>query len=564
MIDLRVQALHDIWAFADLIDFRGGQKSFYALHKEMMEFVCRHQASADNIRENRRRIVLIPREHRKSTLNTILYSMWRIYRNPNIRIVVGSKDRDLSRDFIREIRQYFEDEELVKNVWNNRPHIKGSLIPKLTQKASSYKRKIEGTEAADGKVIWTADAIQVNRSMIDKQPTLQSVSVNQSLAGKHCDIIIFDDVVSWDNSETSSKANKLKRWIGDIESVLIKKSTKVDICPGFSEWVGGELLINGTRYYYHDYYSHLVGNSEEEQLERTRKTGYSAFVRDVYVNGKDDSDGYICPEIFDASVARDIIDTESMSPSMFSAQFRNKIIAEEDILITTDQLRIVPSFVYKRTSISSLVNYIEQKEMYEMGNKQYPLHIKMMIDLASSTNKSSDKCSLVIGGYDEKQQLHIVAADKGRWTPTQHYRKIYDAATHWNLTSIYFESGVGYQGTFQHNFRMWLQNEKLKPIFVQPVVTPKSISKNDRIRYSLQPLFQNGLLIVNASITNRNSDLFDEIRFWSPDSQTNSDEYLDTIEMLSRLCKPRKYKPDTESRNKMRHTVVNTMFGGVR
>ena len=564
MIDLRVQALTDIWAFADLIDFRGGKDSFYSLHFEMTDFLCRHQIVAENKRENRRRLMLVPREHRKSTIGTVLYSLWRIYRNPNIRIVVACKDIDLSQDFIREMRQYLEDPDLIENVWNNRPHIAGPLIPKLTTKSSAYKRNLTGTEASDSKVVWTNYAIQVVRNLKDKQPTVKTASVNQSLGGKHCDIVIFDDVVSWDNCDTEPKNKKLRRWIGDIESVLTKKATLTEICPGFSEYVGGELIVIGTRYYAWDYYAHLSGLDEEEMQSRLAKTGYSAFIRDVYVNGVDSSGGYICPEIFDAEVERELIETESMTPQMFAAQFRNKIIADEDIVMTTDQLRIVPMFVYKRTTIKSVINYIEQREPTDTGHKVYQFHIKLVIDLASSQRDSADKSAYAIGGYDEKSQLHLIAAEKGRWTPSVHYRKIYDAAQHWQLSTVYYESGVGYQNVFSHNFKMWIQNENLHPIMVQPLSVPRSISKNDRIKMALQPMFHNNQIIVNASITNRNNELFDEIRFWNPTGTRNADEYLDLIEMLSRLCKPKRYKPTAANRDKLRHTKVNTMFGGVR
>lgn len=560
MESLAVQALRDIWAFADLIDFRGGRKSFYQLHYDMADFNCRQQKYTDNKREYRRRLFLVPREHRKSTVNTVLYSLWRIYRNPNITIIVGCCVKDLALDFIREIRQYLEDEDLIQKVWNNRPHIKGPLIPRLTKASSNYKRSY--TEADDSKVIWTNWALQVVRDLKDKQPTLQALSVGMSPTGKHCDLIILDDVITWDNSDSEIKAQKVRRWTSDLESVLKKKATKTEICPGFHEFVGNEVVINGTRYYAWDQYSLYVGNSETEQKERLAKTRYSAFIRDVYKNGVDNSDGYLCPEIFDEESERDIIDTEMMSPAMFAAQFRNKIIADEDIMMTQDDIRVVMPDNYRRTSVSNMINFLDQKEQTTNGPRVYSVRVYMVVDLAVSKS-TTDKSGYLIGGYDEKHRLHCVASKKGKWKPSEHYEKVYEAAKHWNVSTVWFEGGSGYQSAFKDNFKNWMKVKKLPPLSVHTIVQPRSITKNDRIKNTLQPIFEQLRFCLSGTVYNQ-GDLVNEIRFFNPISTVNSDDMLDMLEMAARIAKPTVAIKSQKDRDKYRHLTVNTLYGGVR
>ncbi len=93
----KVKALHDIWTFAELIGYEGGKKNFAAIHRKLAGFVtapqlapvCLLDKGFSKQKYNRRRLVLMPRGHLKSTVCSVLYTLWRIYRNPYIRILVG-------------------------------------------------------------------------------------------------------------------------------------------------------------------------------------------------------------------------------------------------------------------------------------------------------------------------------------------------------------------------------------------------------------------------------------------------------------------------------------------
>ena len=95
--DLSVRALTDMKAFAELIKFHGGWGSFGECHSELVDFVTTPQVNTnaqqklafqgDEAEAHLRRLILMPRGHLKSTIGTILYTLWRIYRNPNIRIM---------------------------------------------------------------------------------------------------------------------------------------------------------------------------------------------------------------------------------------------------------------------------------------------------------------------------------------------------------------------------------------------------------------------------------------------------------------------------------------------
>jgi len=81
-------AFYDMWTFFDLIGFQGGRSNFGAVHEELVEFITSPQY--EGYEDYRRRVVLMPRGHLKSTIGSVGYALWRIFRNPNIRIIVGT------------------------------------------------------------------------------------------------------------------------------------------------------------------------------------------------------------------------------------------------------------------------------------------------------------------------------------------------------------------------------------------------------------------------------------------------------------------------------------------
>lgn len=560
--ELKVKALRDIWAFADLIDFRGGKESFYQLHRDMTEMNCKTQHMVETKREWRRRIFLIPREHRKSTVNTVLYSLWRVYRNPNIRIVIMCNVKELALDMIREMRSYFEDDDLKEWVWNSRPHIKGNLIPRLRTASSNYKRSADGNDSEDAKVIWTAYALQVVRDLKDKQPTIQALSVGMKPTGKHCDLVIFDDIVDWDNSRTPELAEKVRRSAAEIESVVTKKAERVTICPGFQEWVGNEILINGTRYYEYDYYSGIVGNSEEEQRERLAIRRYSAMVLDVYKNGVDNSDGYICPEILDEEVERDLLESESITLREWYAQYRNKIINEDSQTFDTNMIRVVYHTDYVRTSQQAMCNFIDRQEQTENGPMVYPIRLHMFCDLATG-KRSSDDSVVTVGGWDEKQRLHAVDMMAGKFPPNQFFGKIMHLADKWGITIVNYEGGVGYQDSFKDSLMNWLKLNEKRILFANGIPVRRDIDKTERIRIALEPLVKLGSICVSSHIWVHQPLKLEFARF-NLDLSRRKDNCLDTLEMLATNTKPMMRRELRENRDVGKHVAYNTLFGGTR
>jgi hypothetical protein len=64
------------------------------------------------LRPARKKALVIPRNHLKSTFGTIAFSIQQIIKNPNIRILIGNGVWDISRTFLSEIKAQLESSQL--------------------------------------------------------------------------------------------------------------------------------------------------------------------------------------------------------------------------------------------------------------------------------------------------------------------------------------------------------------------------------------------------------------------------------------------------------------------
>lgn len=553
-----VQALYCMWTFGDLIRFKGGMHTFSdTLHHELVEFVTAPQREMNCEARLRRRLVLVAREHRKSTIDTVLYTMWRIYRNPDLRIAVGCNEKRLSESFIRELRFYFEDEELQETVWNNRPHIEGRLIPLMYKGAKT--REHDDTAAADRKVVWNQRSLQVIRlNQVYKEPTVEAVSVNVKLTGSHYDIVILDDVVDWDNSSTPAKAANVETWAEDLESVLIKKPTLHKITPHFEEWVGDELIINGTPYYRHDFYhTHFLGKTFEyginhEELETNlEEKEYIAFLRNIFVNMKDNSDGYVFPEEFNDNVIKRLM--SRTKKHRFSAQYLLTVIPEDEKDMSLSKDDIV--YVMEKDVIKcggGLVEYI--KNSFETVRIQ----LYMIVDLAGTTHKKSDNSAVCVGGKDWDGNLYVFDMVGKKLTPSQLIKEIFRIANKWDLVCVYVERG-NYQGTFAGSLRDAFTQEDARILTI--LTYYYGSSKKERITNALEPLLNNRMLYAFSWIVSK-TPFGMELEFHP--SEIVTDDCIDVVATLSDIAPKTRPESYEERKSKMRKLFVNRRYGGVR
>lgn len=522
-------AFYDIWTFFDLIGFQGGSENFGTIHRELAEFITSPQY--DGYEAYKRRVVLMPRGHLKSTIGCVGYALWRIFRNPNIRIIVGTNVLALVHSFIRELRQWFEDPELQQRVWNNTAsYVHAPLIPGMDKgRRSRGNHEDNYTEAEDKKVIWNNTAIQVLRQGKFKEPTVYALSVGSKVTGQHYDLAILDDIVDFDNTATVAKMDKTYEWAQDLESVL----DPIHTCEFTGEEIGDEVIINGTRYAANDYYELILNEAEE--------LGYKTFIKNIYTNGVDNADGYIWFEKFNDETVRKL--KARLTSRRWASQYLNSILIDGTAILSQDNIQYIPA---SNTFVSNGVAEIR------IGSDRVFVRLYMVVDPAVSQSKTADNTSIAVGGQDDQGNLYIVDGVAGKLTPQKIVEEIFRLADKWQLGGVFIEV-VGWQGALEHYIRE--KFSQYRPLAIYPWNPQGKGKKKERIEFYLQPVFNQRMIWCPPWMKQWDILLNELLSFGSA---TGHDDVLDTWAMIKEISKPIKRKTQKRTFSKQ----FNNKWGG--
>lgn len=544
-----VKALLDYWSFIDLMEYQGGSENFSEIHREMVSFITQIQTTQCRLEDMAfRRLMLIPRGHLKTTL-VVGYVLWRVYRNPNIRILVATATKDLALQIVKLCKQLFENEYLQNKLWNNRPHISGSLVP-MMDRGQTYRRRrsqsiadlIEDnteTEAEDKKIVWRADAIQVVRSRSLKEPTIQATSPGSNITGMHFDLIIMDDIINDDTTATSEKMEKTLEWARDVESILDPPQSVICGHLGkyvFREYVGDEKIVIGTRYAKGDYYEYLESKKDE--------LGYKVFSKNVYVNGVDDADGFIFPEKFNKLYIERL--KTRLQARRFGSQYLNTIISSEEQVFEASNIVYFSSQKVERQN-----RHVRVTMGTGEGVDIFPY---IVIDPAISKKKTADFSVILVGGMDYQRNLYILDFVCARFTPDELVSNIFSVADKWDLRNVHLEVVVFQQAL------VYMIKQKFtdyRPIAISEY-RPKG-DKKTRIETHLQPLLANKKVFMAEWMSTHN-ELMQQLHYFP--SPTAHDDILDAMAMLCEVCVPTR---DNKSRKAMNahNRYVNAKYGGL-
>ena len=185
------------------------------IHKEWQNLL--HTNEHSNV------ILIAPRDHGKTT-QIVGYTLFKIGKNPNIRIKIVCNNDDEAKARVGAIKEYIEDSKEYREVF---PHIE-----------KSEKN-------------WTKHSITVQRDSKSKDPTLESASIMGGGTGGRADLIIYDDIVDEKNAIQHPK---------DRETVKRKKR---NVWDNILEPDGEEVYI-GTRWHEDDLTGELMESDAYE------------------------------------------------------------------------------------------------------------------------------------------------------------------------------------------------------------------------------------------------------------------------------------------------------------
>ncbi len=195
----------DLWSFET--DLLGYSDIAEIPHREGMAFLL----APGNFK-----LILWPRGSFKSTIVTQGYSLWRLVRDPNLRVLIDSRTIDRSKFFLSEIKQQLERNDRFKELFGDWKNIPG----------------------------WSEhEIILPHRTIPHREPSIRCSGLNSPVTGGHYDLIIMDDLHDETNSQTEVQTDK----------ALMHFQTMFPILEP-----NGQMIVIGTRWSNLDIYGHII------------------------------------------------------------------------------------------------------------------------------------------------------------------------------------------------------------------------------------------------------------------------------------------------------------------
>ncbi len=397
-----------------------GKVDLAPFHKELCDFVQTNM--------KKKKLILLPRGHLKSTLITVGYSLFKIVQDPKIRILIQNAGYQTAADFVRAIKRHLEfNEDLIK--------LYGAL--------------------AEDPEEWSENRITLRSAKVSeqgKEPTVTGWGVETTKTGQHYDLIIHDDLVERENIGTRDQ----------IQKVILRYKDSLDLLEP-----GGQMIVIGTRWTDGDLYSWILDkennviNSYETMIEKALK--WEGPLEDALQTGENVK-SYLWPAKFDQGELWSRF--REKGPYEFSCQYLNDPVPADDATFRKE--------------------WFHYYEPTDIKGKLFNTYVT--VDPAISMAKEADNTAIVTTSIDQYGNIFIREVIRAKLKPSEIINELFRVAERWHPNMIGIED-VAYQKALAYNLREEAARRG-RHLPIQEV-SPGARTKDQRIK-ALQPLYAAG------------------------------------------------------------------------
>ena len=416
-----------------------------------------HKRMAQDIDTQRYKFKLLlwPRGHYKSTLATESYSILKLLRNPDERILLTNAKLENSRKFLRAIASHFNRNAKFRWAWRDWW---------LNEYASPY-HKAQMKEKLDWVVRDTQDEFVLLRPGSGREASITTGAVDASMVSQHYSTIIADDLINRDYVRTQEMVEKSITYFRDLLDLIDPDNST--------------LIMIGTRWSHADLYSWIINEFGYRASMRVPEGIVDEnVIKAADENPKKDWMISVMPTsvenpIFPEEFTKEVLDglLQAKGPYEFSAQYL-----------------LNPTPAEHQKFHKEWINWLDAKP--DVGS----LTTCITVDPAVSLSDGADRTAIVVCGYDKSNRMYLLDGINERLTESELLDELYALALKYSresrfLLPIGFES-VGFQQTYIYNFERMMM-EKGQMFAVEPIKRRSRQSKEERI-LRLVPRIQSG------------------------------------------------------------------------
>ena len=419
---------------------------------------------------SRRKLILIPRGHLKSTICTTAHTIQWLINYPDVRILISTATGEQANKFISEIKQHFQLNRDFR-----------TLFPEFCPPAKNVKEW--GTQES-----FTLPC----RKIIRKEPSVSICTIGKVIAGGHYDVIKSDDLVDKENVRTPEQIENVKSHFAFLGPLL-----ETSPIPPHSGWVD----IIGTIYHYSDLHFRIY---EEERQKPKEERRYSFLVRSAAPNWPDGP--VMWPQRVPLEALKAIEQDPALGPAILYPQYLMNPIVGTDGLVSEKEMVWVPP-----------------RAMSELYAR---LPLNLTVDLAgmeTTQGKSdNDYTAMSLTGFTGGV-MYVPMIWHGRYTPDEVINLLFQIAhDHPRLQSIKMEKDAHARVLLPFLKREMAKRNKWLPI--TELQRDSRIKKIQRLR-GLQPWFRQGAIRFASDIPCKMHIINEVTRF----PKGAHDDILDTL-----------------------------------
>ena len=279
----RELALDDLWFLMSEVLWPKEMEEHFQedFHKPIADRVTAAQPGC-------RDLLLAPRASRKTMLRLVAHVVWRILRDPNIRILIVSALDDTAKKFLGVIKMQFQKNPGIKKYF---PEF---VLPLKV-----------GTEYE------FTHSLRTNINLID--PTVRATYLGAPFLGRRCDLMVLDDPIDDKHVATPDQADKSLQWI-NVLFPLVDRNPRYNM-----------VFVNATRKAFNDPYAAMLGESRgEDAKEEFTEPPFQSVIRGALedVNGNPDINGEPTFEkVLSKAVLMEELNRSRMQPQLGEAYF---------------------------------------------------------------------------------------------------------------------------------------------------------------------------------------------------------------------------------------------------
>lgn len=433
----KVQAAYVLTDFYEFVTEVLGIRDLEQFHIDLCNFMQNP--------EFKKKLILLPRGHLKSTIVTVGYAVWRIAKNPKIRILIANGTAPMAEAFLSQIKAHLQKNQNFLNLFGD-----------LTVGAPK----------------WSEGAIQLARpgSYDAKENTVTAFGVGGNLVSQHYDLILMDDIVNRENTHTADRIADVAMFYKDIQDLVDNPLTS-------------EQIIIGTRWHEGDLYGSILSDDNPEKksfgiMIRDAVEGQFEFIKKPGGSFGIQGGEILFPRKFPREALEDLLN--SKGPSEFSAQYMNDPVPASE------------------STFKHEWKYYEEDDLRGKELLHYITLDPAFFD-PNSRSTDLDYCVFLVNAVDADNNWHIRDIVRDRMQPKDIIDMLFYLDQQWKPKTIGIES-VAFQKVLSYYARQAMrERNQFLPITELKHAGSNAKSKYERIQ-ALEPRYAVGSILHGRNV----------------------------------------------------------------